>query len=90
MAEPTTRPGRFGSTAIDVSFCGAAAVSWLTVTSGGCTDPPPGSMRVTPSGPSTSGALVGSASSSRNADIRICNPAVPRTEATFPAKVLVS
>src|SRR3954469_16589909 len=38
----------------------------------------------------TGGALVSSASSSTNAEKRICSHAVPLTEATFPASVEMS
>ncbi|OLB90466.1 MAG: hypothetical protein AUI15_24820 [Actinobacteria bacterium 13_2_20CM_2_66_6] len=85
----------FGSTAIAVSFCEAAAVSWLTVTSGGRTLVPSSGLESTKvgviggfAGPGLA-ASAASASSWRKADIRICRPAVPFTEATLPASVLM-
>jgi len=83
----------FGSTAIAVSFCGAAAVSWFTVTSGGSTLVPSSGLLRTNDGVMgvlMGGADVSAASSSMNAEKRICRPAVPLSAATFPASVEMS
>jgi hypothetical protein len=79
--------------AIAVSFCGAPAVSWLTVTAGGCTEVPSSGLLSTYGGligAAAGGALSSSASSSMNAENLIYRPAVPCSDATFPARVLMS
>jgi len=84
----------FGSTTIDVSFCGAAAVSWFTVTAG------PGTLVASSGLPGTWTGVIGvagtgfashsSASCSMNAEKRICSGAVPLSDATLPARVVTS
>src|SRR5574337_753252 len=91
------RLGLWGSTAIVVSFCGAAAVSRFTVTSGPSTVVPSRGLERTNvgvmggvEGSGLSAKSLTSASSSINAEKRICRPAVPLTEATLPASVVMS
>src|SRR5437867_4420666 len=90
------RIGLLGSTAIAGSFCGAPAVSTFTVTAGAATDVPSSGLERTyvgvigANGPGAATASAASASSSRNADTRRYNPSVARTDATFPASVVMS
>ena len=83
----------FGLTAIAVSFCGAPAVSWFTVTSGAAIVLPSSGLpgtNVGVIGLETGGAVPSSASCSMNAEKRICSQPVPLTEATLPASVEMS
>src|SRR6266545_4416887 len=76
-----------------VSFCGAAAVSWFTVTSGGITIVPSSRLDSTNAGVigGAAGEAAGSAAScSTKPEKRTCRPAVPRNAATFPARVVMS
>src|SRR6185437_5836048 len=83
------RIGLLGSTVMAVSFCGAAAVSWFTRFE---SEVPSSGLDSTYVGVITldAGAAVSRLSSSMNAEKRICRPAVPFTEATLPARVLMS
>src|SRR5258708_35352092 len=87
------RRGLFGSTAIEVSFWGAPAVSGFTVTAGARIEVPSRGLDSTFAGvigPGPAGALESRLSSSMKAENRICSPAVPFSEATLPASVLMS
>ena len=87
------RFGLFGSTAIAVSFCGAPAVSRFTVTAGAATDVPSSGLDRTCPGVIGAAAVAESssaASCSMNDEKRICRPAVPFTDATLPARVVMS
>src|SRR5258708_8218991 len=87
------RRGLFGSTAIEVSFWGAPAVSGFTVTAGARIEVPSRGLASTFAGvigPGPDGAFESRLSSSMKAENRICRPAVPFTEATLPASVLMS
>ena len=83
----------FGSTAIAVSFCDAAAVSWFTVIAGAKTLVPSSGLERTCAGVIAEGDVAASswsASCSINAEKRVCRPAVPFTAATLPARVVRS
>ena len=89
------RIGLLGSTAMAVSFWGAPAVSWFTVTSGARTLVPSSGLDKIWKG--VTGIEEGleirslrSDSCSINAEKRICKPAVPFTDATLPARVVMS
>src|ERR1700682_2421333 len=87
------RLGLFGSTAMELSFWGATAVSCFTVTAGATVKVPSRGLDSTFAGmigPGAAGALVSALCSSMKAENRICSPAVPFTEATLPASVLMS
>jgi len=93
LALPTTRSGLFGSTAIAVSFWGAAETSWSTVTAGAVTDVPSRELVRTFVGVIGAGAATEVspvASCSTQAEKRTWRPAVPLSEATLPARVEMS
>ena len=93
MELPTTRSGLFGSTAIAVSFWGAAETSWLTVTAGAVTDVPSRELVRTFVGVIGAGAateVFPMASCSAQAEKRTGRPAVPLSKATLAARVEMS